>query len=96
MPRRSYSSREEKCYFYNKIKIKKKTEVCILLIKLCKNWSLYTDCKFKQGCSFAHGDLELRCQNDGTVKYKTKVCKMFSENLYCNYGNRCIYLHIIK
>ena len=27
MPRRSYSSREEKCYFYNKIKIKKKTEV---------------------------------------------------------------------
>lgn len=27
LPRRSYSSKEEKCYFYNKIKIKQKTEV---------------------------------------------------------------------
>ncbi len=27
LPRKSYSSKEEKCYFYNKIKTKQKTEV---------------------------------------------------------------------
>lgn len=89
LPRRSYSSSEEKDYFFNKIRTKKKTE-------LCKNWSLYSDCYFKDTCSFAHGENELRQNQIITEKYKTKICKMFNENYYCHYGNRCIYLHIIK
>ena len=63
---------------------------------MCKNWTIYNDCYFKTDCSFAHGEHELRQSAQSTEKYKTKTCKMFDENFYCNYGNRCIYLHIIK
>lgn len=57
---------------------------------------MYNDCFFKSTCSFAHGEHELRQNEQSTEKYKTKTCKMFDENYYCNYGNRCIYLHVVK
>jgi hypothetical protein len=88
VPKRRYKSNDEKNYFFNKIKTKQKTE-------LCKNWVLYNDCYYKNTCSFAHGEAELR-HGHSTIKYKTKVCQMFKENHFCNYGNRCIYLHIIR
>ncbi len=57
---------------------------------------MYSDCYFKDNCSFAHGDKELRQSPSNPDKYKTKICKMFKENYYCNYGNRFIYLHVIN
>lgn len=80
-------SEKEKQFFKKKIKVSKKTE-------LCKNWELYKDCYFKNKCSFAHGEEELRKKFTGTnMKYKTKKCKMFFERLYCPFGSRCQYSH---
>ncbi len=83
-----YSNQKEKEFFFEKIKRKKKTE-------LCKNYELYHDCYYKNNCCFAHGKEELR--ND-TIQpcYKTKLCKSFIENKVCNFGMRCSYKHIIK
>ena len=82
------NSKEEKHFIHEKIKIKKKTE-------LCKNWELYNDCYFKDECSFAHGIEELRTNNN-LCGYKTKICKSFTEKSYCSFGQRCTYKHIIK
>ena len=84
--KKRFSNQEERTYFYNKIKKKKKTE-------LCKNWELYHDCFFKDECSFAHGIEELR-QNLATPAYKTKECKSFQETLACPFGARCSYRHV--
>ena len=84
-PRRSFNTQEEREYFKNLITNKQKTE-------LCKNWRLYNACYFKETCSFAHGDRDLRTTSN-PLNYKTKLCKTFSEKLYCSYGNRCHYLH---
>ena len=62
---------------------------------LCKNWVLYNNCYFKDICSFAHGEKELRFDSN-VEAYKTKVCKKFQDLGYCNYGNRCQYLHLIR
>ena len=83
-----YSNQKEKEFFYEKIKRKKKTE-------LCKNYELYHDCYFRDECSFAHGIDELR-ENMLVPKYKTKICKSFQENKVCNFGIRCTYRHFIK
>ena len=83
-----YSNQKEKEFFYEKIKRKKKTE-------LCKNYELYHDCYFKDECSFAHGIDELR-ENIILPSYKTKICKSFAENKVCNFGIRCSYRHNIK
>ena len=83
-----YSNQKEKEFFYEKIKRKKKTE-------LCKNYELYHDCYFKDECSFAHGIDELR-ENIAFPSYKTKLCKSFQENKVCNFGIRCNYRHFIK
>ena len=83
-----YSNQKEKEFFYEKIKRKKKTE-------LCKNYELYHDCYFKDECSFAHGIDELR-ENIILPSYKTKMCKSFVENKVCNFGIRCSYRHNIK
>ena len=48
-----YSNQKEKEMFFEKIKRKKKTE-------LCKNYELYKDCYYGDNCSFAHGIDELR------------------------------------
>ena len=48
-----YSNQKEKEMFFEKIKRKKKTE-------LCKNYELYKDCFYGDHCSFAHGIDELR------------------------------------
>jgi len=83
-------SEKEKQFFKKKIKVSKKTE-------LCKNWELYKDCYFKNKCSFAHGEEELRKKFTGNnMKYKTKKCKMFFEKLYCPFGSRCQYSHSLN
>jgi hypothetical protein len=80
-------TKEEKEFFKRKIKTTKKTE-------LCKNWELYKDCYFKDNCSFAHGEAELRTKNvDKNKKYKTKICKAFVETMHCVFGARCQYSH---
>ena len=83
-----YSNQKEKEFFFEKIKRKKKTE-------LCKNYELYHDCYYKDECCFAHGIEELR-DNIISPSYKTKLCKSFQENKVCNFGIRCSYRHNIK
>jgi hypothetical protein len=83
-------TKEEKDFFKKKIKITKKTE-------LCKNWVLYNDCFYKDNCSFAHGDTELRVKYAGfNFKSKTKICKSFAEKMHCPFGNRCQYRHVFS
>ena len=82
-----YSNQKEKELFLEKIKRKKKTE-------LCKNYELYKDCYYGDNCSFAHGLDELR-DNIILPTYKTKLCKSFVENKTCNFGTRCSYQHKI-
>jgi hypothetical protein len=84
-PKKSFNSKEEREFFRNLISNKQKTE-------LCKNWILYNDCYFKETCSFAHGEKDLRIPN-APINYKTKLCKAFNEKFFCNYGNRCHYSH---
>ena len=86
--KKRYSNEQERTFFFDKIKKKKKTE-------LCKNFELYHDCFYKDECSFAHGVEELR-RNCELPKYKAKIFKSFTENSVCNFGPRCNYLHIIK
>ena len=83
-----YSNQKEKEFFFEKIKRKKKTE-------LCKNYELYHDCYYGDNCCFAHGLDELR-DNILMPSYKTKMCKSFIENKTCNFGIRCSYQHKIK
>ena len=83
-----YSNQKEKELFFEKIKRKKKTE-------LCKNYELYKDCYYGDNCSFAHGMDELR-DNIVVPSHKTKMCKSFFENKTCNFGIRCSYQHKIK
>ena len=83
-----YSNQKEKEQFFEKIKKKKKTE-------LCKNYDLYHDCYYGDYCCFAHGLDELR-DNNPLPNYKTKLCKCFTENGICNFGSRCSYKHQIK
>ena len=82
-----YSNQKEKEMFFEKIKRKKKTE-------LCKNYEFYKDCYYGDNCSFAHGIEELR-DNTSLPRYKTKMCKSFVENNTCNFGIRCSYQHKI-
>ena len=83
-----FSNQKEKEFFFEKIKRKKKTE-------LCKNYELYHDCYYGDNCCFAHGIDELR-DNILQPSYKTKLCKSFIENKTCNFGIRCSYQHKIK
>ena len=62
--KKRYSNEQERTFFFDKIKKKKKTE-------LCKNFELYHDCFYKDE-SFAHGVEELR-QNCELPKYKAKI-----------------------
>jgi len=87
-PKKKIKTEEDKKYLREKIKTKQKTE-------LCKNWVLYNDCFFKETCSFAHGEEELRSKNI-PFNYKTQICKSFFEKSYCVYGNRCHYSHKIR
>jgi len=92
-PRKAERSEEQKEFFKNKINKTKKTE-------LCKNWGLFGDCYYKDNCSFAHGENELRnkllVNNDSNQKYKTKPCRSFLEKSFCPFGNRCQYTHIVS
>jgi len=88
LPKKNFNSKEEREFFKNLIVHKQKTE-------LCKNWILYNDCYFKDTCSFAHGEKDLRVSAT-PLNYKTKICKAFAEKFFCNYGNRCHYSHQVK
>jgi len=88
LPKKNFNTKEERVFFKNLIANKQKTE-------LCKNWTLYKDCYYKDTCSFAHGEKEMRTTIT-PIKYKTKICKAFAEKYYCNYGNRCHYSHKIR
>ena len=83
-----YSNQKEKQFFLEKIKKKKKTE-------LCKNYELYHDCYYGDNCCFAHGIDELR-DNILLPSYKTKLCRSFIDNKVCNFGIRCSYQHKLK
>ena len=96
VPKKSYFySIEERTYFNQKLKFKQKTEVYFRFNQLCKNWVLYNDCYFKDTCSFAHGEKELR-YNLNIDQYKTKICHSFSKKMYCSYGLRCQYSHVLR
>lgn len=92
-PKKAERSEEQKEFFKQKINKTKKTE-------LCKNWELFGDCYYKDNCSFAHGEIELRnkllVQNSGNQKYKTKPCRSFIEKSFCPFGNRCQYTHLVS
>ena len=85
--KKRFSNPEEKHFFYDKIKKKKKTE-------LCKNWEMYKDCFYGDECCFAHGMADLR-QTTNLPTYRTKECKTFNESMTCPFGTRCNYKHII-
>jgi hypothetical protein len=86
--KKTYDTDEEKSYITQKIRTKKKTE-------LCKNWEIYHDCYFKDECSFAHGMDELRLDNHISGS-KNKLCKTFQEKGYCVFGKRCNFRHVLK
>ncbi len=92
-PKNSERSEEQKEFFKQKINKTKKTE-------LCKNWELFGDCYYKDYCSFAHGEYELRnkllVNNNSNNKYKTKPCRSFIEKSFCPFGNRCQYTHLVS
>jgi hypothetical protein len=85
-PKKNSYTSQQKEFFKNKIKKTKKTE-------LCKNWELYGNCFFNNTCSFAHGHSELRKKDLENQKYKTKKCKAFKSERYCQFGMRCQYSH---
>ena len=86
--KKKYDTEEEKLFITKKIKNKKRTE-------LCKNWEIYHDCYYKDECSFAHGNEELRldAQISGS---KNKLCKNFQRKGFCLFGKRCNYRHVLK
>jgi hypothetical protein len=88
IPTRNFNpTQEEKEFFKKKLKVIKKTE-------LCKNWELYKNCFYKDNCSFAHGEHELRRKpTKEDPRYRTKPCKSFFETMYCSFGSRCQYKH---
>ena len=83
-----YSNRKEKEYFFEKIKRKKKTE-------LCNNYEMFHDCYYKNECSFAHGIEELR-ENFNEIPSKIQKCISFEKKGFCPFGIRCNYIHYIK
>ena len=87
--KKTYDTEEEKHFITEKIRTKKKTE-------LCKNWEIYHDCVFKDECAFAHGIEELRRYSSQSNKCKNRLCKSFNEKSYCLFGKRCNYRHIFK
>ena len=92
-PKNLEYSKSEKEFFKNKINNTKKTEIC-------KNWELFGDCYFKNNCSFAHGEYDLRNKltriYDKNKKFKTKPCRSFIDKSYCPFGNRCQYTHVVS
>ena len=86
--KKTYDTDEEKSYITQKIRTKKKTE-------LCKNWEVYHDCFYKNECSFAHGMEELRLDIHISGS-KNKLCKTFQEKGYCIFGKRCNFRHVMK
>ena len=51
-PKKHFKNKADRERFVRSYQIKYKTE-------MCKNWELFGSCKFKNNCSFAHGEHEL-------------------------------------
>jgi len=60
--------------------------------ELCRQFTIYGNCKYGEKCQFAHGDFELR-EVKKHPKYKTELCKTFHLTGFCNYGKRCHFIH---
>jgi len=61
--------------------------------EICKFWEMNNNCKYKENCSFAHGNDELKQKYIQALNYKTKKCKQFFDSGYCSYGTRCQFVH---
>lgn len=58
-------------------------------------WSKGLKCEFGDGCSFAHGEEELRKKTHVPRKYKMHYCTSFmSAPHFCRFGARCQFLHV--
>jgi hypothetical protein len=50
-------------------------------------------------CRYAHGDEQLRLPSTSThtpknpLKFRTQICKFFSETGKCGNGNKCAFIH---
>ena len=64
-----------------------------LFFKLCKNYLIGQTCPLGAKCSFAHGEHELNAKQHVPANYKTVKCKHFHEEMFCQYGPRCQFLH---
>lgn len=60
--------------------------------EICRNWTQRL-CEFGEKCTFAHGIHELRGKEPKTGNYRTKKCKQFHEQGFCQYGGRCQFKH---
>jgi hypothetical protein len=60
---------------------------------LCRNYMEKGTCPYGAKCQFAHGPVELKCNSDQQMSYKTRPCHAFAKKGYCCYGSRCNFLH---
>jgi hypothetical protein len=63
--------------------------------ELCKFYEINGQCKFGDGCMFAHGKENLREKTAVKSGYKKRACINFFEHGFCMYGNRCQFSHKI-
>ena len=50
-------------------------------------------CNYGAKCKFAHGKQELIEKPSTNSKYKSKLCTSFHTQMFCPYGNRCLFKH---
>lgn len=60
--------------------------------ELCRAWEEKRNCKFGDGCLFAHGKDQLR-EVPRHPKYKTEICRVYHTGGTCPYGVRCRFIH---
>ena len=62
--------------------------------EICKKWlENKGQCPYNEKCRFAHGIEEVQARLMVNGKYRSKPCFEFHKNLYCMYGNRCLFYH---
>lgn len=71
--------------------------------RLCQKFKTGS-CPWGNNCNFAHGIEELRppppnwqeLVSDQQSMHKKKICRKFYNGEVCPYGDRCIYLHVVR